>query len=264
MKRLMTLLITVLLSQAIATAGDKKDSLAGLKESIMSEYGQFKPDEWGEKTTGVGRYLNYLSEDKMVALTFDACGSENDGYDKELIEFLIKEQVQATLFINGRWIKKFPKQFKKLAKDHLFEIENHGTRHVPLSVSGRSVYGIEGTHDAAEVAEEIEGNARLIHKLTGRTPLYFRSGTAYYDEVAVLIAQRLGYQVAGFSVLGDAGATYSSEQVKNALLDAVPGDIIIMHMNHPEKETAEGVMDAIPLMKAKGITFVKLEDWELR
>jgi peptidoglycan/xylan/chitin deacetylase (PgdA/CDA1 family) len=70
--------------------------------------------------------------------------------------------------------------------------------------------------------------------------------------------------VVGFSVLGDRGATYSREQVKNALLSANTGSIIICHMNHPEKETAEGVIDAIPELKKKGFEFVKLSGYSLR
>ena len=63
---------------------------------------------------------------------------------------------------------------------------------------------------------------------TGRKPRYYRSGTAYYDEVAVRVAADLGEDVAGFSLLGDAGATYSREEVRKALLAATPGDIIIL------------------------------------
>ena len=45
----------------------------------------------------------------------------------------------------------------------------------------------------------------------------------------------------GFNVLGDAGATYSKDKVKQALLTAPAGSIVIFHMNIPESETFEGI-----------------------
>ena len=146
----------------------------------------------------------------------------------------------------------------------MFEIENHGYQHKPCSVTGQFVYGIKGTASPGEVFDEIGKNGQKIQQLTGRQPKYYRSGTAYYDEVAVEIAGILGYQVVGFSVLGDKGATYSAAQVKVALLTAKPGSIIICHMNHPEKETAEGVIAAVPELKKRGFRFVRLSEYNLK
>ena len=113
--------------------------------------------------------------------------------------------------------------FKQLAANPLFEIANHGMWHKPASVNGRSVYGISGTTDVQELVEEIELNARKMEEISGKRPRYYRSGTAYYDELAVQIAQQLGHEVIGFSVLGDAGATLPAAGVKAALLSAKPG-----------------------------------------
>ncbi|MDD5495773.1 MAG: polysaccharide deacetylase family protein [Candidatus Omnitrophica bacterium] len=233
-----------------------------LKKEIVSDFSQSHPHEWGETVSGVKTRLD--TEERVIALTFDACGSKGDGYDSALIDYLIRENVPATLFMNARWIDKNPETFKKLAGNDLFEIENHGMEHKPCSVNGKSVYGIDGTKSPAEVVDEIEKNARKIEALTGRRPKYYRSGTAYYDEVAVKIAGTLGYEVVGFSVLGDRGASYSEEEVKNAFLSAGPGSIIIAHMNHPEKDTAEGVMAAIPELKRRGFIFVKLDGYGLK
>ncbi|MCX6167148.1 MAG: hypothetical protein NT021_04105 [Sphingobacteriales bacterium] len=67
-----------------------------------------------------------------------------------------------------------------------------------------------------------------------------------------------------FSVIGDAGATYSKDQVKKACLDSSNGSIIICHMNHPKKDTAEGLKLALPELIKRGIKFVKLEDYSLK
>ena len=165
----------------------------------------------------------------------------------------------ATLFVNARWLAANRAVFDELAADPLFTIENHGTEHRPLSVDGRSAYGIAGTASAQAAIEEVLGCQRRIEELTGRAPRLFRSGTAYYDDVAVRIVQQLGLEVAGYSVLGDAGATFSAGQVRDQLLGAAPGSIVLLHMNHPASGTADGVARALPLLLERNRSFTGLD-----
>jgi peptidoglycan/xylan/chitin deacetylase (PgdA/CDA1 family) len=268
MKKYLLILMVILVISGVTagffrlTGGKTGEDYPALRRRIIFEFGNKHPSQWAETACGVKTRIDTGKD--VIALTFDACGSKGDGYDRELIDYLEAQQIPATLFINARWIDKNPDIFRRLAKNPLFEIENHGWEHKPCSVSGKSVYGIQGTRDADEVVDEIEKNGRKILALTGRKPVYYRSGTAYYDEIGTAIAGKLGYGVAGFSVLGDKGATYSKEEVRRALMSASAGSIIICHMNHPEKETAEGVMEAIPELKKKGFGFVKLSDYPLR
>jgi len=234
------------------------------KERIILAFTGRVPQEWGEMVKGVKTRLE--TDQRVIAFTFDACGGpKGSGYDAKLINFLTSEAIPATLFISGRWIDANPEIFKELAKKPLFEIENHGLNHKPCSVNGRSVYGIKGTGSMGELIDEIEQNAIKIQTLmTGRKPKYYRPGTAYCDEIGVEVANALGYEVVNFSVLGDAGATYSKDQVKAALLSASPSSIVLMHMNHPESKTAEGVIAAVPALRKRGFKFVKLSEYSLR
>jgi len=233
------------------------------KEKVISRLAGRVPKEWAEGVRGVKTRLD--TNQKVLALTFDACGGPRKlGYDAKLIQYLESEEISATLFVSGRWIDANPEIFKKLSNSLLFEIENHGLNHKPCSALGRSVYGIEGTKSVGEIYDEIELNALKILNLTGHKPKYFRPGTSYCDEICVEIANAMGYQVVNFSILGDAGATYSKRRVKEALLKAPPSSIILLHMNHPENETAEGVIEAIPELKKRGFRFVKLSEYGLR
>ena len=234
-----------------------------LKENIVNKYQHQTPKEWGENVSGVKTKLN--SQEKAIAITMDACGSVHGmGYDKELITFLEKEKVPATLFINARWIDRNLETFKELSKKPLFEIANHGFLHKPASVNGKSIYGLDGTKDIKELVDEIELNARKIESITNKRPRYFRSGTAYYDEVAVKIANDLKHEVIGFSILGDAGATFTAQKVENAFLNSKNGEIIIVHFNHPESQTKDGMISAIKRLKNDGYKFVKLSDYSLK
>ncbi len=219
-----------------------------------------EPVQWGENVTGI--VTTFHSPKKEIALTFDACGGSfrSSQYDTGLINFLSENHIPATLFINSRWIQSNPEIFARLAANPMFEIANHGTAHRPLSVNGKSIYNIAGTASSEEVAHEINGNGDLIEKLTGKRPRFFRSGTAYYDEQAVEIAHKNGVEIAGFSVLGDAGATFSAPKVAQQLANAHNGDIIILHMNHPESGTRDGVMEGVAKLKEQGFSFVRLSD----
>lgn len=241
----------------------RPENYAVLKSKIVQEYAGKVPREWGEAVSGVKTRL--ATDQRVIALTFDVCGGvHGSGYDAVLIRFIERESIPATLFINSRWIDANPEIFLQLSRNPFFEIENHGLEHKPCSVTGKSVYGIQGTANVGEVVDEIELNGRKIKCLTGRKPQLFRPGTAYSDEVGVQVAHALGYEVVGFSVLGDAGATYTREQVQDALLAAPSGSIVILHMNHPEGETTAGVMDAVPKLKKKGFRFVMLSEFKLQ
>ena len=259
--RIRTLFLAAVLSGA-GCAASYGGQVVDAKQQADPQYETRVPRQWGENVDGVLRTLD--TKEKVIALTFDACGSKGDGFDLKLFGYLVKHGIPATFFISGRWIDAHPEAFRRVSSNSLFEIENHGLDHRPASVNGNSVYGIKGTGSPAELVDEVELNAEKIEKLTGRKPEYYRSGTAYYDDVAVEIIHGLGYKIAGFSVLGDAGATYKKAQVEKALLGAPAGSVIIFHINHPEKETGKGVMAALPKLKERGFKFVKLSDSVLK
>jgi peptidoglycan/xylan/chitin deacetylase (PgdA/CDA1 family) len=230
------------------------------RKTLIRRYSGERPTAWGEHVPRV--VVRLPTTDRIVALTLDACGGRTgSGYDADLIKTLRRRHVPATLFVNARWIKANPGTFRQLAADPLFEIANHGTEHRPLSVTGRSVYGIAGTSSVAQVVDEVAVNQRLITHLTGVAPGSFRSGTAYYDDVAVRVVNDLGLQVVNFDVLGDAGATYSADQVADSMLSSEPGSIILAHMNRPDGGTAEGLDAALPRLSRRGFRFVRLSEY---
>jgi len=232
------------------------------RAQVVARYGRLKPRTWGFDAPGVVRVLP--ATQRVIALTFDACGGRGgSGYDQSLIDFLRQREVPATLFLNSRWIDANPAAFRQLAGEPLFEIANHGTRHRPLSVTGRSAYGIAGTRSAGEVYDEIAGNQAKLTRLLGVPPRFFRSGTAYCDDIAARIVTDLGERFVSFSVNGDGGATFTPEQVRRTVTAAWDGSIVICHMNHPEKGTARGIAAAVPQLMASGYRFVRLSD-ELR
>ncbi|SOC46926.1 Peptidoglycan/xylan/chitin deacetylase, PgdA/CDA1 family [Blastococcus aggregatus] len=230
------------------------------RADVVARYAGMTPTAFGLDVPGVVNRLP--TSERVVALTFDACGgARGSGYDAALIETLRATGTPATLFLNQRWIGAHPDLAAELAADPLFELANHGTVHLPLSVTGAAAYGIAGTTGAGEVFDEVDGNRRTLTELTGAAPRFFRSGTAHYDDVAVRIAGELGETVVNFDVNGDAGATSSARQVTAALQSVSPGSIVIGHLNQPTGGTAAGVAAALPRLTADGFRFVRLSDY---
>mgnify|MGYP000846422927 CR=1 FL=1 len=196
-----------------------------------------------------------------VCLTLDACGGPGgSGADTALVDMLIGDSVPFTAFLNSRWVEANPDLTDRLAACETVEIANHGTAHLPMSVTGAAAYGIPGTRDAGEVWDEIMGNQVALTERTGRAPRFFRPGTAHWDDVALAIAARLGLRAAGFSVNGDGGATFPAGTVEAEVRRASAGDIVISHMNQPAADTGAGYLAAVPAMLAEGTVFLTLSD----
>lgn len=233
------------------------------KQRIEAEFRKDLPGRFSE-FSGRGR-ADKSPYHKVIAFTFDACGGRNDGYNKALIGYLRAESIPATLFVTGIWIDKNQETFAELAQDPLFEIENHGLLHRLCSAEGRSMYGVRGTRDLGGVIDEMELGARKIATLTGRRPVFFRSATAYTDELSRKVARRLGMEVVSYDVLsGDANRASAKTMSRNILRGARHGSVVIMHFNHPEWPVAEALALAVPELRARGFHFSKMEDFTVK
>ncbi|MEW5950772.1 MAG: polysaccharide deacetylase family protein [Elusimicrobia bacterium] len=198
-----------------------------------------------------------------IALTFDACEGR---YNEELINFLISENIPATLFLTGKWIDKNPEITKKLAQNSLFEIENHGLKHRICALSGDKKYGLKKTKNIEEIIDEIELNNRKIEKLTGKRPFFYRPAGAYADEICLKTASFLSMEIAGYdSLAGDSFSKVSAKEMsENILKNAKHGMVVLMHLNHPERSEVQALKIAVPILRKKGFSFCHLEDFSLK
>jgi peptidoglycan/xylan/chitin deacetylase (PgdA/CDA1 family) len=204
-------------------------------------------------------------DQKVIALTFDACGGRHSGYNAPLIDYLRREKIPATLFVTGIWIEKNKATFDELAKDPLFEIENHGLMHRLCSTEGKTKYGVHATRNLGDVIDEMELNSRKIFALTGRRPIFFRSATAYTDELSIKVAQRLGMEMVSYDILsGDAMKASAKTMSRNILNGARHGAVVIMHFNHPELQEKKALELSVPELRKRGFNFIKLEDFSVK
>lgn len=227
-------------------------------EAVIAAHEGRAPAHWGIEMPGVARTGAEAGSTapQAVFLTLDACGGPaGSGYDEALISGLVAAGVPATLFLNRRWIDANRAIAEALAANPLFSIQNHGTQHRPLSVTGASAYGIAGTASAREAAMEVWENHLVLEELTGEAPRWFRPGTAHLDDVGASIAAGLGEGIAGFAINADGGATLPAGAVTAQLGSATGGEIVIAHMNRPGSGTAQGILQAVGPLRGRGIAF---------
>jgi peptidoglycan/xylan/chitin deacetylase (PgdA/CDA1 family) len=200
---------------------------------------------------------------KRIALTLDACSGR---FDDDLIEFLIRNRIPATIFATKKWIERNPVGVAVI-KTHLdlFDVEDHGENHIPAVIGvGRKVYGIPGEPDVIHLRREVTEGARAISATFGVAPHWYRGATAEYDIQAIDEIGKLGYKVAGFSLNADEGATLPRQAIEEKLKHIRPGDVIIAHMNKPASDSAEGLSVALLHLIAKGFVFVRLDQVNLQ
>lgn len=224
--------------------------------SALGAGAQDRPLEVHDRLASVG------PASRNLALTLDACSGK---FDVDLIDFLIRNRIPATLFATKKWLDKNP-QGVAVIKAHLdlFDVEDHGENHIPAVIGrGKTVYGISGEPDVLHLRREVSEGARAITELIGVPPHWYRGATAEYDAQSMLEIQKLGYKIVGFSVNADAGATLGKLAIEERLMHVKGGDVIIAHMNKPASDSAEGLSEGLKLLMQKGFVFVRLDQVDL-
>jgi peptidoglycan/xylan/chitin deacetylase (PgdA/CDA1 family) len=193
-----------------------------------------------------------------VALTFDACMGKTD---MRILSTLIESRVPATIFVTARWLRRNPGAFATMqAHPDLFEIENHGARHVPAVDRPTKIYGIAAAGSQQAVAAEVEGGATALRAAGVADPRWFRGSTARYSRSAIAEIRRMGFRVAGYSLNGDGGSLLGAGASQRRIAAAKDGDVVIAHINQPTHAAGEGVAKGILDLKAKGFAFVRLSE----
>ena len=193
-----------------------------------------------------------------VALTFDACMGEAD---ERILSTLVNERIPATIFVTARWLKRNPKAVAVfLHNPDLFELENHGEKHIPAIDKPVLVYGIPSAGSPDAVRQEVEGGAAAMLASGIPAPHWFRGSTAKYDLSSIGQIRAMGYRIAGYSVNGDGGSLLGAAVTEKRISSAKDGDVVISHINQPTHAAGEGVARALVDLKAKGTEFVRLQD----
>ena len=195
---------------------------------------------------------------KRVALTFDACTGK---VDERILNALIENKIKATIFVTARWLKRNPAAIVTLkAHSDLFEIENHGAKHLPAIDVPMNVFNLVAAGSPEAIKAEVEGGQAAVKSVFETTPQWYRGAGAEYTKSSLELIRTLNFKPAGFSLSGDGGALWSTSRSARAVANAKDGDVIIAHINQPTRPAGAGVVEGILRLKAEGFDFVTLSE----
>jgi len=221
---------------------------------------------------GVIRRVKLSSGRKLIALTFDLCEQPGEvaGYDGAIIDYLRRENIKATFFAGGKWLRSHEERARQLMTDPLFEIGNHSEAH-------RNLRGLEGNRLANEIlgpqrsyemirarltqTQCVRDDAAAESSIPPRITL-FRFPYGACNPLSLQAVHDQGLRAIQWDVAtGDPSPTVSAQAIAHAMLSRTrPGSIILNHANGRGWHTAEALPLAIPKLRKMGFEFVTVSE----
>jgi peptidoglycan-N-acetylglucosamine deacetylase len=207
---------------------------------------------------------------KLIALTLDLCEQPGEvaGYDGAIFDYLRANNIKATLFTGGKWMRSHPTRFSQLLTDPLFEIANHASAHRNLRLlNGAALTNeITGPQRAYEsirtlLADPNKCLAPVATRLPSRMGL-FRFPYGACNAASLDAVNDAGLLAIQWDVsTGDPWPGQSAQAIATQMIRSTkPGSIIIAHANGRGHNTAAGLPLAIPKLLAAGFKFVTVSE----
>lgn len=189
------------------------------------------------------------SPQPLVALTFDCCETRKvTGYDRGIVDYLVKHHIPATFMLCGRWIESHPRQTRYLASIKFFELGNHSYIHPHMT-----------RLSTARIREELVKTQNLLRQYAGRPARFFRPPYGEWDARVAQEAARAGMAVVMWSVVtGDPDPHATVADLVDAVHHARRGSVIIMHANGRGWKTAQALPQIVAYLKRRGLRPVTL------
>jgi peptidoglycan-N-acetylmuramic acid deacetylase len=198
-----------------------------------------------------GAYSCVDTEEKVVYLTFDE-GYEY-GYSASILDTLLANNVQATFFVTGSYIKNNTELVKRMKEEgHL--VGNHTMTHPYLTEVSDE-----------EIIEEITSTEELMEELTGyRMDSFLRPPYGAFSERSLYVTRTTGYRTILWSMAyedwnvdNQPGKEYAYNHVMENYHN---GAIILLHA--VSESNTEALDDIIKALKAEGYRFGNLYEVE--
>ena len=182
-------------------------------------------------------------DDKTVALSFDAAWGNED--TQTLIDILSEYKINATFFVVGQWVDKYPDSVKALS-DAGNEVMGHSDDHA---------------HFASLSEDEIKSNINAcndkIENVTGVRPTLFRCPYGEYNDTVIKTVNGRGITPIQWDVDSLDWKELSADEISSRVLNNVKsGSIILFH--NAAKHTPEALPGIIDALLADGYTIVPI------
>ncbi|MFF9501367.1 polysaccharide deacetylase family protein [Streptomyces sp. NPDC014656] len=208
------------------------------------------------------------SAEKVVALTFDADMTADQGpraargerFDNpELIATLRRLEVDATIFMTGRWAEEYPDQARSIGRDPRFEIANHSYSHYAFAEPCYGLPTVAAPDMAADVRRAFDSfrDAGAVHVVP-----YFRFPGGCYDDTARHALAPARVTAVQWDVVGGDAFAKDPDAVAEQVLSGVrPGSVVVLHCTRSAAPATErAIRRVVPELRARGYRFVKVSE----
>ncbi|MDZ5473430.1 polysaccharide deacetylase family protein [Bacillus sp. 31A1R] len=226
--------------------------LNGLKVDIEASYKkmkkdkEFNPEKLVFKEVSPNVHLDDLPpnaiykghpDKPMVSFIINvAWGNE---YISPILATLKKNNVQASFFLEGRWVKENP-ELAKMIVDAGHEVGNHSYSHPDMKIIS-----------AGRAREEIQKTNQVIEATTGKVPTWFAPPSGSYRDEVVQIASQEKLKTVMWSVDTIDWQKPSPDVLINRVVSKIHnGAMVLMH---PTDSTAKALDQLIKQIQAKDL-----------
>lgn len=186
-------------------------------------------------------------EDKKLALTFAVEGTDKDV--DSILQILHKENIKATFFVSGDWVKKYPDEVQAICHAGC-EIGNSSESYQRMS-----------DMSSGECMEEVLNLHKQVRELTGREMKLFRAPYGDYSETLIQSLSALGY----YPIEGNIDSMDWKDYGKNSIINEIcnnkelkKGSIIKLHTG--TKFTEKALNPVIKSLQKQGYQLVRVSD----
>ncbi|WP_177168039.1 polysaccharide deacetylase family protein [Marininema mesophilum] len=161
-------------------------------------------------------FFNGPRDQKQVALTFD--DGPDDRYTPRILDTLARESAQATFFVLGQQVVKYPAELQRINREgHILGV--HGYTHKDF----RSM-------SATTIQKELNQTTVKIMQLTGVTPRYVRTPYGGINQTILRLLTSTHRLLVLWDVDSRDWAGISKQQILSNIFKKVQsGSIILMH-----------------------------------
>nr|WP_144923224.1 delta-lactam-biosynthetic de-N-acetylase [Paenibacillus bovis] len=200
-----------------------------------------------------GAFYKGSPNHKVVYLTFDN-GYEN-GFTEKTLDILKQENVPATFFVTGHYLKSAPELAKRMVNEgHI--IGNHSWSHPDTTQISDE-----------KMINELDRVKQATEEITGQTGMqYLRPPRGILSERTLKVALDAGYihvlwsvAFVDWQVKNQKGWKYAYDSIMSQIH---PGAVILLHtVSHDNVEALEKVIQDL---KKRGYVFKSLDDLMMR
>lgn len=187
------------------------------------------------------------TEKPQISVSFDAAWGAED--TDELLRILEENDVNATFFLCGYWVEKYPDEVKKIAEAG-HDLGNHSATHPHMSQIS-----------SEQIAQELQKCHQSVKDLTGVEMDLFRPPFGEYDNHVIETAEANGY----YTIQWDVDSLDWKEQGAEAEINQVlnhkhlgNGSIILFH--NDAKYTPQVLDTILKGLKEKGFEIVPVSE----